>query len=160
MIIHTAEYPVNIYADGGCIGKNPSEIGITWAFCMTDERDELVLQHSGSILLPNGTNNVAELYACVFALESLDAGWSGKLHSDSKITLGRLFEGWAWRNVPLELVRRASASLERLGAVTPVHLDGHPTKAHLKSGVGKRGNPVSRWNVYCDDLCNREKLKV
>lgn len=152
----------NLYVDGGVIfdgSSGSSKIGGTWAYCAVDENDELVFSDSGFIKVEDRltTNNHSEMYAAILALESVDAGWSGTLCSDSKITLGRLFNGDNTKNLPDEWIARARKAVERLGVVTPKHLDGHPTKAHLKAGKGKRGNPVSKWNVMCDKLCNDEK---
>lgn len=157
MKIYSENTVLNVYTDGGCVGKNPSDIGITWAFCLTDENDEIVAEDFGFVRMNGGTNNVAELYACVKALECLDAGWSGRLFSDSKITLGRLFEGWAMKGISKELADMAVTAVERLGAIVPVQVDGHPTKKQLAEGIGKRGNSVSKWNVRCDYLCNLAK---
>jgi hypothetical protein len=44
---------------------------------------------------------------------------------------------------------------QELGRLEPILLDGHPTQAQLKAGVGKRGNPVSRFNAWCDLECQR-----
>lgn len=149
-----------LYFDGGVIGSGTSQEGGVWAFCAVDENDELVFYKSGFHKTEGGTtNNHTEFIAAVNALEAMDAGWSGVLSGDSKITLGRLFEGWKCKNLPAEYVTRARMALARLGVVTPFHIDGHPTKAHLEAGVGKKGNPVSRWNKKCDDLCGEEKVK-
>lgn len=50
---------------------------------------------------------------------------------------------------------RMAMTLGRLGQLQYVQLDGHPTKANLRAGVGKRGNPVSRHNAWCDRECAR-----
>ena len=153
---------VILYTDGGvCYDGNHggSRIGGTWAYCAVDINDELVISDKGFIKLEDRltTNNHTEFLAAIMALEAMDAGWSGTLASDSKITLGRLFEGHNTKNLPEEWIERAEKALERLGVVTPQHLDGHPTKEHLRTGKGKRGNPVSKWNKVCDDLCNEAK---
>jgi ribonuclease HI len=151
-----------LYCDGGVIwdGTNgASKIGGTWAYIATDEKDEMVLEASGFVKLEDRptTNNHTEFIAATYALEAMPLGWSGTLASDSKITLGRLFEGEQTKNLPNELVERAQRALDRLGAVTPKHLDGHPTAAHLEAGIGKNGNPVSKWQDRCDKLCGDAK---
>jgi ribonuclease HI len=152
-----------LYSDGGVIysgSPGGSTIGGTWAFVATDENDEFLFSKSGYIKVesPKGTtNNHTEFVATVMALEEMDAGWSGTLACDSKITLGRLFEGNQTKNLPAEWVERAQKALNRLGVVTPKHLDGHASKAQLEVGIGKHGNPVSKWNNLCDDLCGEAK---
>lgn len=151
-----------IFCDGGVIwdgSAGGSTIGGTWAWVGTDENDELIISESGFIKMEDRetTNNHTEFIAAVKALEAMDAGWSGTLACDSKITLGRLFNGDNTKNLPNEWIVRARKALERLSVVTPKHLDGHPTKAHLEAGIGKRGNPVSKWNLFCDSLCNEAK---
>jgi ribonuclease HI len=152
-----------LYCDGGVIWSGThggSSIGGTWAYCGVDENNELVISDSGFVKVesPKGTtNNHTEFIAAVKALEAMDAGWSGTLACDSKITLGRLFEGSPTKNLPNEWVIRAKDALERLSVITPMHLDGHATKEQLKAGIGKNGNPVSKWNVECDKMCNEAK---
>ena len=152
-----------LYCDGGVIysgSPGGSSIGGTWAFVATDEKDEAIFEESGFVKIesPKGTtNNHTEFISAVYALEAMDAGWSGTLASDSKITLGRLFEGSPTKNLPDEWVIRGREALLRLGVVIPKHLDGHATKAQLKVGIGKNGNPVSKWNSECDRLCNEAK---
>jgi len=152
----------NLYADGGVVNRNPSDFGGTWAFVATDENDELLFSKSGFYQAPIGktTNNHTELVAVLEALESMPDGWNGTLVSDSEITLGRVSKGWALKNVPSELVVRLRNVLQRLGKIKVKHVDGHPSKAQLASGIGKRGNPVSKWNVEADRLCNVEVAKV
>jgi ribonuclease HI len=152
----------NLYCDGGVVydgSAGGSSIGGTWAFVATDENDELVYYDSGFIKLDDRltTNNHTEFYAAIMALEAMDAGWSGMFSSDSKITLGRLFEGDNTKNLPNEWIIRARKALDRLGVVTPRHLDGHPSKEHLRTGIGKKGNPVSEWQKKCDKLCGEAK---
>lgn len=152
-----------IYADGGVVysgAPGGSSIGGTWAFVATDEKDDLLFSDSGFIKVesPKGTtNNHTEFIAAVMALEAMELGWSGTLASDSKITLGRLFNGDNTKNLPDEWIDRAQEALNRLGVVTPFHLDGHATIQQLKVGIGKNGNPVSKWNNECDNLCNEAK---
>lgn len=151
-----------LYVDGGVIydgSAGGSTIGGTWGIVGTDENDEMVFEDSGFIKMTDRdtTNQHSEMAAAIYALEKMPLGWSGTLASDSKITLGRLFEGHRTKNLPQELVERARLALDRLGVITPKHLDGHPTKAQLKAGIGKRGNPVNKWQVRCDQLCNLAK---
>ena len=145
------------YSDGGVIGRNPSPIGGTWAYVLVDASGEPITQASGVIPAEPGStvsNNVAELVAALRALAALPGGWAGTFYSDSQVTIGRIFWGWAWRGLPLAWQERAHQIRARLGAVQPVLLQGHPTQVDLARGVGsKRGLPVSPHNVTCDRLC-------
>lgn len=158
--------PVALYADGGVIGSNPSKLGGTWAWCWVSASGERIRTGAGLVLprtsLPLITNNVSEYVALVKGLESLPEGWSGTVYSDSQITLGRLFEQWRCTGLPAILVRQGAAAVARLdwANVKPVLLDGHPTRAQLLAGCGKRGNPVSAHNVWCDTACAVEGRKL
>jgi ribonuclease HI len=149
-----------IYADGGVILKNPSPIGGTWAHCFVDEHDERFIR-AGGVVPPTGgwliTNNHMEQIAIILALEAMPAGWSGMVCSDSKIALGRVFEGWSGRNLPNNVARRSALAVARLGKIELVLLQGHPTKLDLERGIGARsGRPVSKHNVWCDKECSRQ----
>jgi ribonuclease HI len=150
-----------VYADGGVIGINPSPHGGTWAYVHVNEEGHVIAKNSGLVMprasLPLITNNLTEMIALVKALEALPTGWSGHVYSDSQITLGRLFLGWKMNGIPPVLVRQGAAALERLDLphIQWTLLDGHPTKAQLAMGKGKRGNPVSIHNVACDTECGR-----
>lgn len=152
----------HVYTDGGVVGKNPSEFGGTWAFVAVNANDEKVFARSGFHKTEGQptTNNHTELIACIEAMEAMPKGWSGTLVSDSKVTLGRIFDGWRMKNVPIEYELRMRAAKSKLGNINGVHVDGHATKKHLEEGIGKRGNPVSKWNNVVDELCNKEKDKV
>jgi len=150
-----------LYADGGVIGANPSRVGGTWAWRLVDA-DGNVLDHASGDYLCGDihgyvpvTNNFTEFLALVKGLKSLPDGWSGLVCSDSAVTLGRLFRGWKMTGIPTWLVVAGGAALQRLGPVEHLLLDGHPTRAHLAAGVGKRGNKVSEHNRWCDEECQR-----
>jgi ribonuclease HI len=151
---------VAIYADGGVIHKNPSPIGGTWAYCLVDEHDERFERAGGVVPATGGrliTNNQMEQIAIVRALEEMPPGWSGLVCSDSKIALGRVFEGWSARNLPNNVAKRSALAVARLGKIEPVLLQGHPTKLDLQKGIGARsGRPVSKHNVWCDKECQRQ----
>ena len=152
---------IDLYADGGVIGANPSADGGTWAYILVYGDDDIAFQTVSGLVLPDEigvdkvTNNQTELIALINGLESLPIGWSGMVYSDSRVSLGRLFQGWALNNVPNLLVERAKQAKSRIGEVRFTLLDGHPTRKQLKEGKGKRGNPVSKWNVACDEQCKR-----
>lgn len=147
---------VALYTDAGCAGRNPAP-AITWAFCAVDENNELVYKESGVVEAPAGrtlTNNFAELCAAIKALEYVGNDWSGTLFTDSAVTQGRISSNWALKNIPPNMVRRLNAVVKRSGKLETVLVQGHPTKAELKTGIGRNGDPVSIWNVKCDQLCN------
>ncbi|MDE3077486.1 MAG: hypothetical protein KGJ86_18865 [Chloroflexota bacterium] len=162
-----------IYADGGCIRKNPSPIGGMWAWCLVNELGERVSQGSGVMVPAYGydahfpdlrvdrwpfdeiTNNQMEFVALVLGLEALPDGWSGAVCSDSQVTLGRFFKQWKLDGIPPKWIQRGGFARRRLGQLSAVLLDGHPTRRHLADGKGKRGNRVSQHNVWCDEECNR-----
>lgn len=80
---------------------------------------------------------------------------AGCVYSDSWVTLQRVFLAARLANVPPWLVQRLQAIQRsgRLEGMTWKLLDGHPTKAQLAAGTGKRGNLVSEHNVWCDRAC-------
>lgn len=155
--------PNQLYCDGGVISANPSIIGGTWAVRLL-EAGAVVLESSGVITpaqakLPSITNNLTEMAALVKGLSLLPANWRGTIYSDSQVTLGRAFEGWKWNNIPAclyECFGKQAARLMHWKEIQYVLLDGHPTKAQLESGKGKRGHPVSEHNVWCDHACGQE----
>lgn len=155
---------VAVFADGGVIQHNPSDYGGTWGCCHVDQDDVRVLE-MGGVILPSEvettgvTNNQSEFMAMLQALEALPDGWSGKACSDSNITLMRFFGCAKMRGIPVVWGQRMSRVLGRLGTITPVLLSGHPTRAHLASGVGKHGTPVSVHNAWCDKRCNLEGVR-
>jgi hypothetical protein len=71
------------------------------------------------------------------------------------VTLGRIFQEWKLSNIPDGWYKRSQQAMLHLSQVESTLLDGHPTKAQLEDGTGKRGGPVSRWNVWCDKECGR-----
>lgn len=149
-----------LYTDGGVIHVNPSPMGGTWAWCLV-ENGQRLRQDSGLLLptaeYPTVSNNVTELYALVAGIEALPEDWAGLIFSDSWVSLQRLFLGAKLKNVPPWLVERLGAiqASGRLARMTYQLLDGHPTAAQLLDGKGKRGGPVSEFNVWCDEECGR-----
>lgn len=160
---------ISLYVDGGLIGPNGKALGGTWALRVVEERpplpDLVICEDSGIILDGGGckiTNNVTEMLAMVRGLQALGPDFSGRVCSDSMITLGRAFKGWRWTNIPAwmmrqyEAARRALVNWDRLEAVL---LAGHPTRAQLESGIGHSGLPVSIHNVWCDQACSAQARK-
>jgi hypothetical protein len=175
-----------IHADGGVLGLNPSKEGGVYAWRHLDSSGRVLRQDSGLALMPgepttvamlsdlpfvqvpawhtNGqpvacvSNNMTEFLAVLCALEALPDGWSGDVCSDSGVTLGRLCGSYSLRNIPRLWVERGARVRQRLGRLTPVLHQGHPTKADLAAGYGaKRGHRVSEHNVWADAECNRLK---
>jgi ribonuclease HI len=149
-----------LFADGGVISVNPSTIGGTWAYRLV-KNGIVVCEKSGIIRpaeagLPAITNNLTEMLALVKGLLELPADWIGIVYSDSQITLGRVFGSYKWAGIPLWLHRmyqRARGHLIHWDQIHYIQLDGHPTRAQLAAGIGKRGHQVSIHNVACDQLC-------
>jgi ribonuclease HI len=153
---------VSVYADGGVIGSNPSAIGGTYAYRLIEEDGEVGHYIDGAFVLTareNGgtvTNNQTEMMGVLSALELVPDDFAGTVYSDSQVTLGRVFMGWKWANVPKFMHEKYQALRARLinfNNIKYVLLDGHPTKAQLQAGKGKRGQPVSEHNVWCDHAC-------
>jgi ribonuclease HI len=174
---------VSVFSDGGVIDSNPSQIGCTWAFCTVDDKGNRVEMFSGVLTpgflgLDGATNNVAELWALTEAVLTLPLDFHGEVCSDSLISIQRVFHVWLHQStkrllpvkdgvkmngVPPVLMAQCENAWAHLaairktgGCVKPVLLQGHPTKADLKRGIGaKRGFRVSIHNVDCDTECGR-----
>lgn len=151
-----------LYCDGGCISRNPSLIGGTWAWCIV--RDDTLIASASGMVSPSSermawiSNNYTELLAAVLCLEHFRREMGDKakgiLHTDSSVTRGRLVgKKPKFANIPKELVNRAVEAKRSIAGV--ILLAGHPTAQEL--GVGRRGStPVSKWNVLCDKMCSKE----
>jgi ribonuclease HI len=158
---------VEVYADCGVVGASRSAIGGPWAFCLVDEMGIRVVERMGVIRpgshgFPDVTNNQTELFALLRGLATVvemeGDGWSGKVCTDSLVTIRRVQGFWERgmpMTVPKEWVVRLGAVLRRLGTVEYVNLKGHPNKEQLKAGVTAKGKPVSVHNKWCDDACNK-----
>lgn len=153
---------LRLYTDGGVILKNPSPIGGTFAWVIVIN-DKVVDSEVGVItpiemMTDLVTNNQTELLAAIHGLHNI-AGMEKDVivHSDSSTTIGRVFKKFPFNNIPdwmVMLLKREQKRLEHFRTFRYVQLDGHPTKQQLAQGFGKRGNPVSKWNVLCDQMCN------
>lgn len=155
------ENVAKIYCDGGVISKNPSSLGGTYAYRLLGLDDQVIFERA-TVITPDGmftpvvTNNQTEMLALLFALDRVDDGFYGSIYSDSQVTLGRVFMGWKWTNMPhwVHLIYRYQRErMKNWEGIRYVLLDGHPTKAQLVTGFGKRGHPVSEHNVWCDHAC-------
>lgn len=158
--LYGADQPiVAAYCDGGVMGSSRSTEGGSWAFCHVTAKGIAIAEKSG-ILIPTAnwptiTNNYTEYVAALKCLMELPDGWEGTLYLDSEVTRGRIMNGNQTNGIPDGLVKKMTDTLARLGKFRAVLLDGHPTKAELHLGIGKRGNPVSLHNVWCDAECNK-----
>jgi ribonuclease HI len=147
-----------LFTDGGCMGRNPSQLGGTWAWLLI--RDGKLVQRDSGLLLPGDvgkpdvSNNLAELHAALEALAAVPEGWRGVLFTDSKVTLHRATNGKSFAGVP-NAMRLRCLSLRRSRKHRVVLLSGHPTREDLRKGFSSRGYPVSKWNVACDQECSR-----
>lgn len=159
--------PISIPTDLACEGcgglryVNPSPFGGTWAYCHVDAANARTAEKAGLILpadvgLPAISNNTSEFAALARCLRALPDGWSGKVYSDSEVTLNRFFGDGGETGLPTGWLPAARANLKRLGALEPVLLGGHPNKAELEAGRRKDGRPVSRHNVWCDQACTAQ----
>lgn len=124
-----------LYTDGGVCGINPSPLGGAWAWRLVVDG---VVRVSTSALVRPGrevpgpvTNNQTEYLAVLDALESMPDGWSGRVCSDSRVTLGRVFQRWTTKGLPEAWIARMAVARARLGPLTFRRLDGHPTRAQL-----------------------------
>lgn len=152
----------DLYADGGVIGRNPSTEGGTWAWCEVNNGEfvrgfhGVVTPASVGMFKKEITNNITEMLAVLYALQAQPADWCGTVYSDSAVTLGRLRDGWQWKNIPpwmIELYRAQTMRLKNWKQIKFVLVQGHPTRDELAAGVGKSGTIVSEWNKWCDLSC-------
>ena len=159
-----------LYADGGVINKNPSPLGGTWAWVLVSDDDKMLLDSDSGYITKaeiggDVTNNQMEFLAVVRGLLNIrEPHKLKKVCSDSNVTLGRLFKDWSITNIPDWILEERNKALKNYDTrawsnglmLDYVLLAGHPTEYQLRTGIGKNGNPVSRWNVLCDKMCNDE----
>lgn len=163
-----AAWPVVVACDGGVLGSPVKGVGQpagAWAYCWVGPDQTLLRAESGLLLPahvggPGVTNNQTEFYGLLMLLESLPPGWWGTLHMDSKITRGRAFEGDGLRGIPAPWADRLLRARDRLALdrLTVVLVKGHPTQpdwdqADPRDPRNRAGQPISRWNVWCDHRC-------
>lgn len=156
--------PNQLFADGGVLGRNPSKYGGTIAYRWILD-GKVMTEDCGYILsgpdLPEVTNNQTELLAVIRGMKVLPSDWKGTIWSDSKVTLGRIFLGWAFTNVPRWMINALEVQKSRLMYWSQIHyglVDGHPTPSQLSAGIGKRGGLVSVHNKWCDEACSKLAL--
>ena len=161
-----------LYADGGCIGSNPSPIGGTWAYVLIHNDGETILKQDSGVITAEEmecpcTNNQMEFYAILRGMINANPNRLKMVCSDSNITLGRFFKGWSITNIPTWMLKsfREMKLLYNTnpftGAIKMKYtlIDGHPTKDQLENGFGKRGHITSKFNVLCDQMCNDAGIK-
>lgn len=152
-----------LYTDGGVIKSNPSPFGGTWAYCLVGYRGNHLYEDCDYILankLPSKriTNNQMELLAVIRGLQTIQRDMVIHICSDSEITLGRVFKNYSMENIPDWMIEQLDDEKKRLHNFKKFKytlLSGHPTKAQLETGIGRRGHPVSYWNKHVDELCRK-----
>lgn len=156
----TGDNVVALYADGGLVRCNPSPYAGAWAWCHVSQSGEIVARGSGIVPWDGTgdgvTNNEMEAMALIEGLESLPEGWAGRVCSDSKVGLGWVLAAAGYQSkCPDALRQRAMQATRRLGFIRRVLMNGHPSEAHLAAGIGGRGLPCDRHQVWCDQECTR-----
>lgn len=154
-----------LYCDGGVFRPRRCEVG-SWAWVGADNQGRRVAYQRGwleahGVVGDGVTNNISEFAAMMKAVEAIgkvSPGWSGRVASDSQITIGRFRDGWRQRGLPRGWTTRLTQALDRVGDLEYVHLKGHPNKAEISQGEGVRRRngrryPVSEHQVFCDSLC-------
>jgi ribonuclease HI len=108
------------------------------------------------------TNNVAELIGAIRGMEACPQ--VNRIYTDSMITLYRIRKSKRQaklKGVPAEWQQKLAACKKKMGPYEVILLAGHPTVRALGDGwVWKKGRkmPVSRHNVYVDELCSQAKM--
>lgn len=153
----------SVYCDGGCILKNPSVYGGTYAFCYLDADGNILAQHGGYFTVPelpvgftDVENNFCETLAILLALEGLPHGWTGSVWTDSKNALNRAKTPQAEKfgRCPTWAKQRMLAARRVRPGVAFGLCAGHPTRKELAAGHSG-GLPVSLHNVWCDARCKQ-----
>jgi hypothetical protein len=163
----TMKKPNAVYCDGGLVRTNPSPWGGVYAWVQVDTRTNTMLDNGGGLILPvqwetgSITNNQAELVAMLSAIGSWPLGVEGVLYTDSALTIGRVFGNDPLTNLPGRMAAwvRSTKRGPKIGLLSPMLIAGHPTKVDLGRGANADGRPVSEWNVWVDDECNRLKYQ-
>jgi ribonuclease HI len=141
---------LTLYTDGGTIVYNPSYYGGTYAFVLVDQNKtpyREIYRQSGIYTpkymgAPKVTDNQMELLAILLGLQYAETHRLPVLTvvSDSKITLGRVFQNWSLKNIPSWMVE-----LKDSLSVSGLH------------GVFQKGHSGNKWNELCDELCRTEE---
>lgn len=151
---------IDLYCDGGVIGKNPSGRGGTWAWVTVGKMGRV--RHQSGVVqpddvgLPSITNNLTELLAALEGMESLPDRWNGTIYTDSRVTqcrIRRTKKQAKLNGIPEPIRIRVAAAKARLGNYCVSLVGGHPSKNDLAYGHKRDGTPCSIHNVFCDNLC-------
>lgn len=171
-INHSGDHvPTAIYGDGGVLAgleaNSRSEVAATWACCHVNAYNERIWMRSGIIVPMHGfdtvTSNMSEYKAIMVALHELPDGWSGTVNSDSELTIFRCtypYQPEFWPCLPAHWCAVMRAEIARMGALTWIHLKGHPNPEDLRAGKNRSGLPVSVHNAWCDLECQKRKAEV
>jgi len=139
--MNTIPRPIHLYADGGVILKNPSIIGGTWAWILVDTDNETMIKAAAGAFPPSlfremggapVTNNQTEMFALLRGLLELPVYRPVAVYSDSMVTLGRLWNGYRWKNIPQLLHdwhKEVRAKITDWNRFQIILLSGHPTRA-------------------------------
>lgn len=131
-LIEHGNRPIHIWADGACSG-NPGPAGAGWI--IVDPETDTEISHGSAFISDKGTNNMAEILAAAYALESIAAGATVTIKTDSNYVVGTMTQGWK---------RKANTDLwDLLDQAVAKH---YVTFEHVK---GHNGN---RWNEAADRL--------
>lgn len=175
---HTKEAIVQVFADGGPVGRNPSPIGGTYAyiirFRLPKWTEWIEYRRQVGFIAPSAsmeviTNNVCELVAvCTGIIESFSLLEEPtdvlEVFSDSEVTLLRLFGNVKVDGLPpyaRVLFKDARFILRNLGQrANYTLLQGHPTIGELQDGVGKSGRPVHALQHEMHGACSKLQEQV
>ena len=164
-----AQIGMQLFTDGGCILKNPSEIGGTWAYVVrhraTHSDEWEIIKRESGVILPSPkygrtiSNNLTELYAIIQASKGL--GTNVLCMTDSLVSMLRA-SGLTlkYNGLPDAFVNEMKEQLSTTTKWGYVLLSGHPTTKQLARGVGKRGTPCHELNKWCDEECSRKAAEV
>jgi hypothetical protein len=170
---------VALFADGGTFRHEGRE-GITWAWRWVgyETASELITggrvtgQECGCESVPPGgaPSEVAEMTAVMKGMSGLPDGWTGYVVSDSLNTLRRIVGAsdgnWSlWGCIPRHLIRSMEWNLCRLGAVSPLPVQSHPSIEDFYRGFYRDEESgefrmVSIHNEWCDTACQIMKPRT
>ena len=140
---------VTMYTDGSTIVRNPSEYGGTYAFLLVNENGTMVHNDWG-VYSPEDmgtskvTNNQMELLAVLMGLKYAEGSRYRitKIVSDSKVTLGRVFQNWSLNNIP-EWMVDLKDSLSVRGI----------------RGEFQKGHAGHKWNELADQIAETAAIR-
>lgn len=152
----------SLYTDAGiCLGS-PSKLGGSWACVAINEQDEEVFRHSYHVRphvfgLDAVENNLLETFALAQGIDHLPDRFTGQVWCDNLNAIRRQqTEDTGFKFVPDWLRKVIRKNRERFPALDLRLCGGHPTRKELAAGRRKDGKPCSKWNVLCDEMCQKE----